>query len=79
MQFQQCQKQEIMSSIKYQHYDVTSCTQRHLIENIIGDKGYQPATTTDNSEKLVDYLLVQADKSRYDYYIEIAGNVMQTA
>ena len=31
MQFQQCRKQEMTSSIILQHYGVTSCKQRHLI------------------------------------------------
>ena len=31
MQFQQCKKQEMTSSVRLQHYDVTSCKQRHLI------------------------------------------------
>ena len=31
VQFQQCRKQEVMSSIRLQHYDVTSCKQRHRI------------------------------------------------
>ena len=30
MQFQQCRKQEMMSSIRLQNYDVTFCKQRHL-------------------------------------------------
>ena len=32
MQFHQCRKQEMKSSISLQHNDVTSCKQRHLIE-----------------------------------------------
>ena len=31
MQFQQCRKQEMVSNIRLQHYDLTSCKQRHLI------------------------------------------------
>ena len=31
MHFQQCRKQEMMRSIRLQHYGVTSCKQRHLI------------------------------------------------
>ena len=52
MQFNQCRKQEMMSSIRLQQYDVTSCKQRHLIEKKhIGAKEYQLATTTENLEK----------------------------
>ena len=32
MQFHQCRKQEMKSSTRLQHNDVTSCKQRHLIE-----------------------------------------------
>ena len=50
MQFRQCRKQEMMSSIRLQHYDVTSWKQRHLIEKN-GAKGNQLATTTEILEK----------------------------
>ena len=51
MQFHKCRKQEMMSSIRFQHYDVTSCMQRHLIEKKhIDAKGYQLAATTENLE-----------------------------
>ena len=39
MQFHKCRKREMMSSIRLQHYDVTSCKQRHLIEKIYWCKG----------------------------------------
>ena len=32
MQFHKCRKREMMSSIRLQHYDVTSCKQCHLIK-----------------------------------------------
>ena len=51
MQFHQCRKQEMKSSIRLQHNDVTSCKQRYLIEKHIGAKRYQLATTTENLEK----------------------------
>ena len=39
MQSHQCRKQEIISSIKLQHYDATSWKQRHLIEKTYWCKG----------------------------------------
>ena len=39
MQFHKCRKREMMSSIRLQHYEVTSCQQRHLIEKIYRCKG----------------------------------------
>ena len=39
MQFHKCRKREMMSSVRLQHYDVTSCKQRHLIEKIYWCKG----------------------------------------
>ena len=51
MQFHKCRKREMMPSIRLQHYDVTSCKQRHLIEKYIGAKGYPFATTIENLEK----------------------------
>ena len=39
IQFHKCRKREMMSSIRLQHYDVTSCKQRHLIEKIYWCKG----------------------------------------